>query len=59
VQGYFSGSFEPGKPLESGGVAVVKASKGGRFKEAEVVTGLLPWASHIVLDSKQQVRSSS
>jgi NADPH-dependent curcumin reductase CurA len=46
----------PGKPLESGAVGVVRASKSQRFKEAEVVTGLLPWATHLVLDDKQQVR---
>lgn len=45
----------PGKPLESGAVGVVRASKSQHFKEAEVVTGLLPWATHLVLDDKQQV----
>jgi len=55
TQGYFSGAFEPGKPLNSGCVGLVKASRSERFKEAEVVTGMLPWASHIVLGQKEQV----
>lgn len=55
VQGYFSGSFVPGKPLESGGVGVVRASKADGLKEAQVVAGMFPWSTHFVLDPKQQV----
>jgi hypothetical protein len=33
----------------------VRASKGGAHKEGAVLTGMMPWASHFVLDAKQQV----
>jgi hypothetical protein len=36
-------------------VGIIKASKSQRFKEADVVTGMLPWVTHIVLDDKRQV----
>lgn len=42
--------------MDSGGVGVIRASKSQAFKEAEVVAGMFPWATHFVLDSKQQVR---
>lgn len=54
-QGYFAASFEPNKPLNSGGVAVVKSSRSPQYKEGDVVTGLLPWVTIFVLDSEQQV----
>lgn len=53
-KGYFSGSFVPGQPLESGGVGIIRASKSQHFKEAEVVTGLMPWCTHFVLDEAKQ-----
>lgn len=56
LQGYFSGSFQPGQPLTSGAVGLVRASKASGLKEGAVVTGMLPWTTHVILDAQQQVR---
>lgn len=55
TQGYAAAPFQPAQPLTSGGVGVIRASKSDKFKEAEVVTGMMPWVTHFVLADKQQV----
>jgi NADPH-dependent curcumin reductase CurA len=52
---YFIGPFESGKPLGSGGIGLVKASKADGFAAGDVVSGMLPWSSHAVLDAAAQV----
>ncbi|KAF6262190.1 hypothetical protein COO60DRAFT_1636219 [Scenedesmus sp. NREL 46B-D3] len=51
---YFIGPFESGKPLSSGGIGLVKASKAAAYAEGDVVSGMLPWSSHAVLDEAAQ-----
>jgi NADPH-dependent curcumin reductase CurA len=56
MQTYFIGSgFEPSKPLNGGCVGQVVASKAAGFAEGEVVSGMLPWSSHQILDADAQV----
>jgi len=50
------GPFEAGKPLSGGGIGLVKASKSSRFKEGDVVTGMVPWSTYFVADTAGQVR---
>eukprot|EP00879_Flechtneria_rotunda_P027486 GHRR01029447.1.p1 GENE.GHRR01029447.1~~GHRR01029447.1.p1 ORF type:complete len:287 (-),score=87.27 GHRR01029447.1:276-1136(-) len=54
---YFIGGFEPGKPLNSGIVGVVKASKAQKFSKGDVVAGMMPWVTHAVLDDKAQLQA--
>lgn len=51
---YFIGPFESGKPLASGGIGLVKASKAAGFAAGDVVSGMLPWSSLAVLDQAAQ-----
>lgn len=56
IQSYYLGSgFEPGKPLQGGCVAQVVASKAPGFAEGEVVSGMLPWSSHQIVEADAQV----
>eukprot|EP00775_Hariotina_reticulata_P009107 gene9107-9276_t len=48
---YLGSTFEPGKPLTSGGIAVVRASKSRQYTEGDVISGMFPWSSHFVLQS--------
>lgn len=52
LQGYFVGPFVPGKPLSSGAIGLVRASKSAQYSEGDVLSGLLPWSSLAVLDSQ-------
>uniref|UniRef100_A0A383WMI6 Alcohol dehydrogenase-like C-terminal domain-containing protein n=1 Tax=Tetradesmus obliquus TaxID=3088 RepID=A0A383WMI6_TETOB len=55
MQSYYLGSgFEPGKPLQGGCVAQVVASKAPGFAEGEVVSGMLPWSSHQIVEADAQ-----
>jgi hypothetical protein len=38
----------------SGAIALVKASKSPGYSEGDVISGMLPWATHSVLDKKAQ-----
>eukprot|EP00882_Tetradesmus_deserticola_P033412 GHRQ01038171.1.p1 GENE.GHRQ01038171.1~~GHRQ01038171.1.p1 ORF type:complete len:120 (+),score=34.96 GHRQ01038171.1:108-467(+) len=52
---YFVGPFEGGQPLASGGIGLIKASKTATYVEGDVVSGMLPWSSHAVLNVAAQV----
>eukprot|EP00882_Tetradesmus_deserticola_P000733 GHRQ01000800.1.p1 GENE.GHRQ01000800.1~~GHRQ01000800.1.p1 ORF type:complete len:361 (+),score=177.76 GHRQ01000800.1:181-1263(+) len=55
MESYYLGSgFEPGKPLAGGCVAQVVCSKAAGFAEGEVLSGMLPWSSHQILDADAQ-----
>lgn len=46
---YFFPPFQPGKPIESACIAVVKQSQAKGFAEGDVVTGMMPWITQQVI----------
>jgi len=52
----YRGAFEAGQPLSGFGAGLVKASKSSKFKEGDVVTGVVPWSTYFVEDTAGQVR---
>lgn len=51
--------FEVGKPLVGGAIAKVKKSKAKNFREGDLVSGMLPWATEAILpaDGLQKIES--
>jgi len=52
---YLGSSFEPSKPLMSGGIGVVRASKLPEYSEGDVVSGMMPWSTLFVLSKDELV----
>ncbi|WIA23731.1 hypothetical protein OEZ85_000414 [Tetradesmus obliquus] len=56
-KGYYRQPFTPGQPLSSRGIArVVRAGPGvgSGFEEGDVLSGMLPWSSHAILNRRAQ-----
>ncbi len=41
--------------MSGGGLGLVKASRGGKFQEGDVVSGFVPWSTFFVVDAASQV----
>jgi hypothetical protein len=50
----YRAGFQPGQPIESRCVGQVVASTSERWEKGDVVAGMMPWSSHVVLDRKGQ-----
>jgi NADPH-dependent curcumin reductase CurA len=58
LQSYYRQPFEQGKPISSRGIALVtKAGPdvGSGFEEGDILSGMMPWSSHAILDRRAQV----